>query len=100
MGITDPYMSKRQAAVSTVQRHGGETALRFTALGTNGCLYRKVGMASGAWEKLATKTTGGGDEEGDEQASDGVMLVDGDELCLLADKTMRFAVVDARSVGP
>ena len=99
-GITDPYMSKRQAAVSTVQRHGGETALRFTALGTNGCLYRKVGMASGAWEKLATKTTGGGDEEGDEQASDGVMLVDGDELCLLADKTMRFAVVDARSVGP
>jgi hypothetical protein len=98
-GITDPYMSSQQASLRVVETSTGKAVLKFRALGRNACLYKKAGAASqSAWVKLsgtsakhATHTNDAAQQAG----SVAVTLGGGDELCLLADRTMRYKVVAA-----
>lgn len=100
-GITDPYMSSRQASLRVVKAGPGKAVLEFRALGRNACLYRKQAAGSqSAWEKLSgakkpTKQATHNLELVQEEGSAAVTLSGGDELCLLADKTMRYKVVAA-----
>jgi hypothetical protein len=100
-GITDPYMSSRQASLRVVQTSSGKAVLEFRALGRNACLYRKASSGSqSSWEKLsgataAVKAATHASEAAQEAGSVAVTLGGGDELCLLADKTMRYKVVAA-----
>ena len=129
-GISDPYMSGRQACLSVVVDSGsGVASLKLQALGRNPCLYRTAATASGEWETLAgvgTKNKKKADAEGaggvhifrcseiylraavagtqcvlthrwsgasTDPAGSSVLLQGGDEICLLADQTMRYQVV-------
>jgi hypothetical protein len=100
-GITDPYMSSRQASLCVVQVQDSPSGkknavLEFRALGRNACLYRKDGAGSQSpWVKLAGTKKAAQTEDEEEAGSAKVVLSGGDELCLLADKTMRYKVVAA-----
>jgi DNA ligase-1 len=108
-GITDPYMSSRQAIVSVEVSSSGTASLKLQALGRNPCLYRTAATDSGKWKVLegvgnqssgrmkqasSASNTAADDAEA---RGESVLLRGGDELCLLADQTMRYQVVHVGS---